>query len=42
MAINDAIALGESCKLFDIDKYIYWGTPNDLKAFEYWQSCFHK
>jgi NDP-sugar pyrophosphorylase family protein len=42
MAINDAIALGLKCKLFEIDKYICWGTPNDLKTFEYWQSCFHR
>jgi NDP-sugar pyrophosphorylase family protein len=42
MAINDAIALGKSCQLFEVDKYICWGTPNDLKTFEYWQSCFHK
>jgi NDP-sugar pyrophosphorylase family protein len=41
-AINDAIELGKNCKLFNIDKYICWGTPNDLKTFEYWQSCFHK
>jgi hypothetical protein len=19
-----------------------FGTPNDLRTFEYWQSCFHK
>tara|TARA_B100000676_G_C18082027_1_gene851978 strand:- start:2692 stop:4302 length:1611 start_codon:yes stop_codon:yes gene_type:complete len=42
MAINDAINLGLNCKLFEIDKYICWGTPNDLRTFEYWQSCFHK
>jgi choline kinase len=42
MAINDAIELGLNCKLFEIDRYICWGTPNDLKTFEYWQSCFHK
>jgi NDP-sugar pyrophosphorylase family protein len=42
MAINDAIALGLNCKLFEIDSYICWGTPNELKTFEYWQSCFHK
>jgi NDP-sugar pyrophosphorylase family protein len=42
MAINDAIFLGKNCKLFDVEKYICWGTPNDLKTFEYWQSCFHK
>jgi len=41
-AINDAIALNYTCKVFEINHYICWGTPNDLKTFEYWQSCFHK
>jgi len=40
--INDAIALGYKCKLFEVDSYLSWGTPNDLRTFEYWQSCFHK
>ena len=40
--INDAIALGLRCYLFEVDSFISWGTPNDLKTFEYWQSCFHK
>lgn len=40
--INDAIALGMTCKLFEVDHYISWGTPNDLKTFEYWQKCFHQ
>jgi len=40
--INDAIALGLRCALFEVDKYLCWGTPNDLRTFEYWQSCFHK
>ncbi|PZO59633.1 MAG: hypothetical protein DCF15_03325 [Phormidesmis priestleyi] len=40
--INDAIALGYKCVIFEVDHYICWGTPNDLKTFEYWQSCFHK
>ena len=40
-AINDAIALGLRCVIFEIDSYICWGTPNDLKTFEYWQSCFN-
>jgi len=40
--INDAIALGLRCHLFQVDSFISWGTPNDLKTFEYWQSCFHK
>lgn len=40
--INDAIKLGLRCYLFEVDSYLSWGTPNDLRAFEYWQSCFHK
>lgn len=40
--INDAIALGLQCHLFEVDSYLCWGTPNDMRTFEYWQSCFHK
>jgi dTDP-glucose pyrophosphorylase len=40
-AINDAIELGLRCVVFEIDYYICWGTPNDLRTFEYWQSCFN-
>lgn len=40
--INDAIALGLDCRLFEVDHYLSWGTPDDLRTFEYWQSCFHK
>lgn len=40
--INDAIELGLRCHLFEIDSYLSWGTPSDLRTFEYWQSCFHK
>jgi NDP-sugar pyrophosphorylase family protein len=40
-AINDALALGLRCVVFEIDHYICWGTPNDLRTFEYWQACFN-
>jgi NDP-sugar pyrophosphorylase family protein len=40
--INDAIELGLRCRLFEVDSYLCWGTPDDLRTFEYWQSCFHK
>ena len=40
--VNDAIFMGLRCQLFEVDSFISWGTPNDLKTFEYWQSCFHK
>lgn len=29
-------------KVFEVDSYLGWGTPNDLRTFEYWQSFFHK
>ncbi|CAB3829911.1 hypothetical protein LMG1860_01757 [Achromobacter denitrificans] len=41
-AINDAIELGLNCRIFVVDNLLSWGTPNDLRTFEYWQSCFHK
>jgi len=41
-AINDAIESGLRCELFEVDSFLSWGTPNDLRTFEYWQSCFHK
>ena len=41
MTINDAIALGLNCVLFEIDHYVCWGTPNDLNTFKYWQACFN-
>ena len=40
--INDAVSLGLQCHLFEVDYLLSWGTPNDLKTFQYWQSCFHK
>ncbi len=41
-AINDSIALGLNCVFFEIKSFLCWGTPNDLKTFNYWQACFHK
>lgn len=40
--INDAISMGYKCQIFEVDHFLCWGTPQDLKCFEYWQSCFHK
>ncbi len=40
--IEDALALGLMVRIFEIDSYLCWGTPNDLRTFEYWQSCFDK
>lgn len=38
--INDAIAIGYDVRLFDIDHYLAWGTPEELETFMYWQRCF--
>ncbi len=40
--IEDAIALGLRCKTFEIEHYLCWGTPTDLRTFDYWQRCFDR
>ena len=40
--INDVIASGLRVKVFEVDKYICWGTPDDLRRFEYWESFFSR
>ena len=38
--MNDAVQMGKKVGVFEADKYICWGTPNDLKTYEYWQRFF--
>lgn len=40
--INDAVALGLDCRLFEVDHYLGWGTPDELRTFDYWTECFDK
>ncbi len=40
--IGELISMGLKVKVFEIDHYIGWGTPNDYKTYRYWQSFFHK
>lgn len=40
--INDAIALGYRVSVFEIDKYICWGTPNDYETFNYWKTFYQE
>ncbi len=40
--LQDSIDQGKKVVAFEVDKYICWGTPNDLMTYEYWQSCFNK
>lgn len=40
--IEEALRLGLKCKIFEVSHYICWGTPNELKTYEYWKTCFSK
>ncbi|MFN8554529.1 MAG: NTP transferase domain-containing protein [Candidatus Obscuribacterales bacterium] len=40
--VEVAVHMGLKCVAFEVEDYICFGTPNDLKTFEYWQSFFHK
>lgn len=39
---NELLKMGLKVKVFETDHYICWGTPNDLKIYEYWQDFFNK
>jgi hypothetical protein len=39
-AMNFVLDLGLKVHVFEVDHYICWGTPNDLRTFEYWQKFF--
>ncbi len=40
--INEVIAAGYKAKVFEVEKYICWGTPDDLRKYQYWESFFAK
>ena len=40
--IGLAIDLGYKTKVFQVDHYICWGTPNDYNTYLYWQKFFNK
>ena len=39
--LNEAISLGYNVNNFEVDHYICWGTPDDLKTYRYWQNFFN-
>ncbi len=45
-AINYAVKQGRTVKVFEIDRYICWGTPRDYEAyqktFEYWRGFWNE
>ncbi len=40
--MGELVELGLNVKVFEVDNYLCWGTPNDYETFVYWQSFFHK
>lgn len=40
--IGEAVNMGLRVKVFEVASYICWGTPEDLKTYEYWQDYFHR
>jgi NDP-sugar pyrophosphorylase family protein len=38
--IEPLIKLGYKCKIFNVDNYLCWGTPNDYKTYKYWFDYF--
>lgn len=34
--------MGLKVKVFEVDHYICWGTPNDYKTYNYWEEYFNK
>ncbi|MDI6721042.1 MAG: nucleotidyltransferase [Candidatus Aenigmarchaeota archaeon] len=40
--LMEIIANGGKVVIFDLEQYIGWGTPADLKEYEYWENAFLK
>ena len=40
--INQNIKAGLKVKVFQVESYICWGTPDDYETYIYWQNFFHK
>lgn len=40
--IMPLVNMGYKAKIFDVDYYLCWGTPNDYKTYNYWKEYFTK
>jgi hypothetical protein len=40
--IEPLIKMGYKCKIFNVDNFLCWGTPNDYKTYNYWFDYFSK
>jgi NDP-sugar pyrophosphorylase family protein len=39
---NDALALGLMGIIFEVDACVCWGTPDELRTYEYWREVFQR
>lgn len=42
MVMNLAVESGLRVKVFEVSRYICWGTPRDLETYEYWRGYFQE
>lgn len=40
--VNELLEMGLRVKVFEVDHYICWGTPDDLRTYEYWHRFFSR
>jgi hypothetical protein len=40
--LNQNIDMGLTVKVFEVEDYICWGTPDDYKTYNYWNEYFNK
>jgi NDP-sugar pyrophosphorylase family protein len=38
--IEPLVNMGYKIKIFDVENYLCWGTPNDYKTYNYWKDYF--
>ena len=38
--IEPLVNMGYKVKIFDVENYLCWGTPNDYKTYNYWKEYF--
>ncbi len=41
-AINLLLQQSRRAKIFDVQRYLCWGTPDDLKTWQYWEGHFQR
>jgi dTDP-glucose pyrophosphorylase len=40
--INVLVEIGLKAKIFDVKRYLCWGTPDDLRTWDYWDGHFKR